>query len=297
MQKTVGDLLREARNKQGLALQTIERSTGIATHNLLAIELDQFSLIEEDKLDQYLRIYAEAVDLDYQSLGLKPVSIPVTYESTTIDTEKSVSSFDELVKSSDPDYVPMAVKASSLRRSGRLSHSEKPIKSRKSLILTVAFLAIGALSVGFVFLYKDDVVALLASKRKTETLISSASSSAETVVSSAAVPEVTTQLMVTGGGEAIDVAVVTTQKPVKITISLSGAERSWVGLSNSDLGEGGTILSSEQTSYTATIKEGSTQAVLSLGITQGVTIKVNDQLLDISAITSTATSTITFNIQ
>lgn len=161
----------------------------------------------------------------------------------------------------------------------------------------MAFLAIGALSVGFVFLYKDDVVALLASKRKTETLISSASSSAETVVSSAAVPEVTTQLMVTGGGEAIDVAVVTTQKPVKITISLSGAERSWVGLSNSDLGEGGTILSSEQTSYTATIKEGSTQAVLSLGITQGVTIKVNDQLLDISAITSTATSTITFNIQ
>lgn len=309
MTKTAGDLLREARNKKGLALQTIERSTGIATHNLLAIELDQFGLIDEDKLEQYLRTYAQAVDVAYESLGLStlgtpqatdfpPVEAPVPDMPAPVPASAPVSSFDDLVKPEAAEAAPKPMPSPSLRRSGRTDHAEKPAKKKGGLapMLTLAGLA-ALIAVAFTF-FKDDIAGLLSSKSKTEpsTEVSTVASS-ETPVAEEPAPAPTTQLAVTGGGDAIEVAVTTDQKPVKIELSLSGEGQSWVGLSNSDLGEGGTTLSSEQPVYTATVTDGATQAILYLGITQGVTIKVNDQVLDMSAITSTANSAITFNIQ
>lgn len=303
MNKTAGDLLREARTKKGLALQTIERSTGIATHNLLAMELDQFALIDADKLDQYLRAYADAVDLDYTDLGLSEEATLAELTEPLAEEPAEVTSFDDLVKSEDPYHVPTAVTPSTLRRSGRTSHSVKQTEKKSFIAPMLTMLVLAALIFGVFFLYKNHYFdAFLPSQttKETETSLSSSTSqsSSETPASSEPAPVApATQLAVTGGGEALDVVVTTTQTPVKVEISFAGTGSSWVALSNSDLGEGGTTLSSEQPTYTATLIEGASQATLSLGITEGITVKVNDQVLDLSALTSTAYSTITFNIQ
>lgn len=304
MNKTIGDLLREARTKKGLALQTIERSTGIATHNLLAIELDQFSLIDADKLEQYLRTYAEAVDVDFVSLGFETTEEPVAELANSVDESFKVSSFDELVKSEDPEYVPSPVTSTTLRRSGRNSHSQKSSSGRGSRFLgpILTLLGFAALIFGGFMLYKYYLADFLTAKTKTDNetvasvLTTPSSSETTTTPSESTPPAPTTQLAVTGGGEAINVAVTTDQKPVKVELSLSGTERSWLALSNSDIA-GGVTLSSEQPTYTATLTEGTTQAVLEMGITEGVTIKVNGQELDKTALTSTAYSIVTFNIQ
>ncbi|MGT2896093.1 helix-turn-helix domain-containing protein [Streptococcus entericus] len=307
MNKTTGDLLREARTKKGLALQTIERSTGIATHNLLAIELDQFSLIDADKLEQYLRTYAEAVDLDFASLGFETTEEPVAEVASQVEQVEEpfkVSSFDELVKSEDPDYVPSPVTSTTLRRSGRNSHSQKSSSGKGNRFLGPILTLLGLATLIFAgfMLYKNYLADFLTAKTNTanETVASvsttPSSSEVSTTPSESTPPAPATQLAVTGGGEAITVAVTTAQKPIKVELSLSGAERSWVALSNSDIA-GGVTLSSEQPTYTATLTEGATQAVLEMGITEGVTIKVNGQELDKTALTSTAYSIVTFNIQ
>ncbi|MCU9533840.1 helix-turn-helix domain-containing protein [Streptococcus sp. CSL10205-OR2] len=68
MQKSIGDLLTEARVKKGLQLVDIAKDLDIDAQYLLIMELSQFSLIPSDRLEEYLTRYATAVDLDGKSL-------------------------------------------------------------------------------------------------------------------------------------------------------------------------------------------------------------------------------------
>lgn len=327
MNKTVGDLLREARNKKGLALQNIERSTGIATHNLLAIELDQFSLLEADKLEGYLQTYAQEVDLPYSTLQAAPGFPNFTEPETTpvqeplpsvapMSVEKQVkANFENIVKN-DPAPKPApgtsAASANLRRTGGRQNRSVKEksggfFKLVASLLLTAAVLLAGYT------LYKQyfaDVLtkkeAPAASSASSSSSSASASSSAassstpassSTTASSSSAPASDTKLAVTGGGDYLEVKATTSTKPVKVELSLSGAEKSWVSMVNSDLGEVGTMLNSEQPKLTATMFDGVTQGILYLGVTEGVTVKINGQTLDKSSLTSTANSTIVINVE
>lgn len=309
MKKTVGDLLREARNKKGLALQTIERSTGIATHHLLAIELDQFSLIEADKFDGYLRAYAEAVDLDYNDLR-KDCDVQTT-EPVVEPAPTPVTSFDDLVAETKPDYVPQELPPRSERRYSRSerggqSAAKAPKKAKKakkkSALPGIIFglLLIGGLVYAAIKfdVYNKYIADLLPKTTKTSTAPSKEEVE-ETPESSAPAVVEGAQLAVTGGGESIEVVVTNAAQPLKVDISLTAQDgsSSWVALTNSDLGEGGTTLNLDQPSYTATFTEGATEGLLTLGITQGIAIKIDGKELDLSALTTTATSFITIKVQ
>lgn len=321
MRKTVGDLLREARTKKGLALQTIAKNTGISDHHLLAIELDQFSLIDETELDNYLRAYAEAVDLDFATIKAEQqnqVAMVAHRAENQIET-----SYDELVLKENPNYVPGSLGS----RSSRRPSSRREEKSVLPLFL-LSLLALGILLfVGFI-LFRElnkggqpslakPSSSLVSSSQEKETATGSEASSTnqstseaassenksetkeETTPSSSTTPsseEKQTQLTTSGGGESLEVKITDAKKPVVVDIAFEG-ETSWVGLSNSDLGEAGTYLNGEQKTYKATLNEDATEAVLSMGITQGISIKVNDQPLDMSAITSTSNSFIVFTIE
>lgn len=303
MTKTVGDLLREARNKKGLALQTIERSTGIATHNLLAIELDQFSLIEEAQLESYLRTYAQAVDVDYDGL-LRETGFSLASSNpveTKLASEPQVTPEaiikDTLAKQEKPSQVSKPAASNLRRASGRSAKASKE-SSGGFFKLVVGLLLVAAVVFSGFTLYKQ-YIADDSSKKETVASSSASDSSSSTPASStqpsSSAPAPATKLEVSGGGDALAVKVKSTQKPIKIEVSLSGQERSWIGISNSDLG--GVTLTPEEPKAVATLTEGTTQSLIELGITQGVSIKINDQVLDMSAITSTATSAISLTIE
>lgn len=315
MNKTVGDLLREARNKKGLALQNIERSTGIATHNLLAIELDQFSLIEADKLESYLQTYAKEVEVPYASLMTasgfpnfsEPTPAPVqetvapVAPVAPISVEKQVKANFETIVKNNP--APQSTPANLRRTDGRSGKSGKE-KSGGFFKLVVSLLLTAAVLFAGYTLYKQYFANNLTKKDVSEssTSVSGSSSSStpassSTTASSSSAPASDTKLAVTGGGDYLEVKATTSTKPVKVELSLSGAEKSWVSMVNSDLGEVGTMLNSEQPKLTATMFDGVTQGILYLGVTKGVTVKINDQTLDMSSLTSTANSTIVINVE
>lgn len=313
MNKTVGDLLREARNKKGLALQTIERSTGVATHNLLAIELDQFTLIEADKLETYLETYAKEVDVPYATLKAA-AGFPELSQSEPVETvipvqqpqaqpepqpQPSVQPEVTVAQPTSPSPQITSVAPSNLRRTSSRSTKSSKEKSGGFFKLVVGLLLTAAIVfVGFT-VYKQFFAGDAAKK---ETVASSSLSSDSETASSTpassskpAEPTPTTKLAVTGGGEGINVAVTTSQKPVKIELSYAGTGASWIGVSNSDIG--GVTLNAETPKATAVLNEGATESLIELGVTQGVTIKINNQVLDMSAITNTATSSISLTIQ
>lgn len=312
MNKTVGDLLREARNKKGLALQNIERSTGIATHNLLAIELDQFSLIEADKLESYLQTYAKEVEVPYASLMAasgfpnfaEPTPAPVqetVAPVAPISVEKQVKANFETIVKNNP--APQSTPANLRRTDGRSGKSGKE-KSGGFFKLVVSLLLTAAVLFAGYTLYKQYFANNLTKKDVSESSTSASESSSSsipasssTTASSSSAPASDTKLAVTGGGDYLEVKATTSTKPVKVELSLSGAEKSWVSMVNSDLGEVGTMLNSEQPKLTATMFDGVTQGILYLGVTKGVTVKINDQTLDMSSLTSTANSTIVINVE
>ncbi|HES2899520.1 TPA: helix-turn-helix domain-containing protein, partial [Streptococcus pyogenes] len=67
-EKSLGEVLRESRVGKNITLDDIELKTGISSHYLLAMELDQFKIIPEEKFDQFLKEYADIVELDFNTL-------------------------------------------------------------------------------------------------------------------------------------------------------------------------------------------------------------------------------------
>lgn len=303
MIKTVGDLLREARTKKGLALQTIAKETGISDHHLLAIELDQFSLVPEDKLDAYLAAYAGMVDLDLTDLK----SSKTIQESET----KSETSYDELIVKTDR---PDSLDSRSSRRYTR-GHEEKKKHSLFPLFF-LSLLALGILGfVGWTFVKNSNVNFSLPSftwksspSAKTEDKEGAAVSSSETeeslteqsetAPSSSEEPKV--ELTIEGEGDSMEVAIKGATTPIEFAITFdgeaSGMEQSWVGLTNVESNIGGFLLDSGAThedKFAADAKE----VELSFGITEGISIKIAGEDLDMSPITSRSNSTITLIVE
>lgn len=292
LKKTIGDLLREARNKKGLALQTIERQTGIATHNLLAIELDQFSLIDQDRLEEYLRSYADAVGFDYNELS-RLVDEQLGRPSVT----EPVSNYDDLFEQPEPvaeeeDYLLPArnSRTSGSRTSRRSSRSDKldqefsdfqPEKKKSilpGLLMTLATLVL--LAGACYWLYLKFLANPQAKDKPAEptTEVSSAPA-AETPAETPAAA----QLTVTGAPDATQVVVTNASaQPLAVEVSLSGAESTWLDLTPSEIPDGGIYLTVDQSTYTAHFPEGVTEGVLQLGTVQGVTVKIDGQPLDVT---------------
>ena len=124
------------------------------------------------------------------------------------------------------------------------------------------------------------------------TLESSSDSASSTEPSSS----ITMTTEVSGSNLAVNLTGVSDS--LDVIISLSGAENSWVSVTGSETGDSGTLLSTTgTTSYTATLPLGTTTSLITLGVTQGVSITIDGQELDMSGLASTTVSYITLNIQ
>ncbi|MCW8519126.1 helix-turn-helix domain-containing protein [Streptococcus macedonicus] len=312
-EQTIGEILREARVAKHLTLEEVEEKTAIPSPHLLALELEQFKLIPKDKIETYLQQYSEAVELDTADLLEKYHEQEVdssdeeqkehVVESTTTNTEN-------IAKTPQDETISIAKSASddSFIIGSRSSRYKGKEKTNSYLpIVMLCLVALGILAfVSFVTwnqLQSDSNNAstsysVVHSSSSTTTDSTSSESSSSTSESSSSEEDTSLKMSTEGSGNSLTVNLSNVTDSLTVEISLSGADSSWVSVTNSESNDSGTLLSSTgTTSYTAVLPSGTTSSLITLGVTEGVTVTIDGQEVDTSALTSTTLSYITINIQ
>lgn len=312
-EQTIGEILREARVAKHLTLEEVEEKTAIPSPHLLALELEQFKLIPKDKIETYLQQYSEAVELDTADLLEKYHEQEVdssdeeqeehVVESTTTNTES-------IVKTPQDETISIAKSASddSFIIGSRSSRYKGKEKTNSYLpIVMLCLVALGILAfVSFVTwnqLQSDSNNAstsysVVHSSSSTTTDSTSSESSSSTSESSSSEEDTSLKMSTEGSGNSLTVNLSNVTDSLTVEISLSGADSSWVSVTNSESNDSGTLLlSTGTTSYTAVLPSGTTSSLITLGVTEGVTVTIDGQEVDTSALTSTTLSYITINIQ
>ena len=342
-EKSLGEVLRESRVGKNITLDDIESKTGISSHYLLAMELDQFKIIPEEKFDQYLKDYADIVELDFitlkrryhyqvnakkksdtksvteiveEKLSQKPLrekmatggmpyphytsTPPKKTQETLVIPVKTVGLDSKtLVKAAIPAASQfknddrLVPKKANVSRSRRYDNGDR---SKKSIVpaFILGLVALAIIGVIFFGVWKQFEKGQRAKEAEMTLLEASKKSKAASKESSS---EPQTQITTEGADNYLVATVTKSKETVDITVSLTDAESSWISLTNSEIGESGTTLTQESPTYTTTLPADVTESLLTLGITKGVSVTVDGQPLDLSALTSTDLSYITFKIQ
>jgi cytoskeletal protein RodZ len=267
-QKSIGEVLREARESRGWTFADIQRMTKIQARLVQALEYNDFEAIPDpDYTRSFLQRYAEVLDLDASVIlhAYDSKSLVVYYEAG----EESDASID-------------------LRR------NVKSKKARKSY-LPLIYLLLAAIFILIFVAYivsqriQNQAITPPSTSYSVVSSTSDSSSMAQTTetapssTSSSSSEPSTAELTTSGGGSNLEVMVTGASKPVEVELSVTTAT-SWVSLSDTDLA-GGATLSPENTTVTVTVPETVTNTTLTLGVVEGVTVRVAGQELDLSALT------------
>lgn len=280
--KSVGEILRTAREYRGLTLVEVQRITRIHARYLQALEYNDFdSWGNPDAVREYLSIYADALELDADVLV------------AAYDTNSLVEYYEEGEEE---------VLAAQLKRNYKV-----PQKKKSSYLPLFYLLLIASLI--FIFITyvvhsrlqnQARLVPTDSSYSSVSQVTSEASSASTTEVSSSTASFSSTDALatenitVTGSGDALVATVRQTTYPVTVTLTAENTT-SWISLSNTELA-GGVTLGPEYPTISTTIVEGVTSVNLVLGVVKGVSVTVGGQQVDTSAITS-ETGTVTINFE
>ena len=270
--KTIGEVLRLARINQGLSLEDLQQKTDIQLDLLEALEADDFDKLPSSfYAKSFLRKSAWAVDLDEKIiLDAYESGSMVTYDEVDVDEENM-----------------------GRRRSNRQKTSYLPL-----FYFSVISLAIIAFVTYYVWQYVNQMetensASSSYSVVKSEGSSEATSSSSNQTSSSSTTSSSSNALTVSGSGQNLTATYSGAKDPVTIKLSVTTAT-SWVSVSGTDL-DNGAVLSPENPSVTTTVSPGSS-TVITLGVVEGVTVSVNDQIINTSAInTQSGTITLTIN--
>lgn len=311
-EQTIGEILREARVAKHLTLEDVEEKAAIPSPHLLALELEQFKLIPKDKVETYLQQYGEAVELDTADLLEKyhEQEVGSSDEEQEEHVVESTTNIESIVKTPQDETISIAKSVSddSIIIGSRSSRYKGKEKTNSYLpIVMLCLVALGILAfVSFVTwnqLQSDSKNAstsysVVHSSSATTTDSTSSESASSTSESSSSKEDTSLKMSTEGRGNSLTVNLSNVTDSLTVEISLSGANSSWVSVTNSESNDSGTLLSSTgTTSYTAVLPSGTTSSLITLGVTEGVTVTIDGQEVDTSALTSTALSYITINIQ
>lgn len=311
-EQTIGEILREARVAKHLTLEDVEEKAAIPSPHLLALELEQFKLIPKDKVETYLQQYGEAVELDTADLLEKyhEQEVGSSDEEQEEHVVESTTNIESIVKTPQDETISIAKSVSddSIIIGSRSSRYKGKEKTNSYLpIVMLCLVALGILAfVSFVTwnqLQSDSKNAstsysVVHSSSATTTDSTSSESASSTSESSSSKEDTSLKMSTEGSGNSLTVNLSNVTDSLTVEISLSGANSSWVSVTNSESNDSGTLLSSTgTTSYTAMLPSGTTSSLITLGVTEGVTVTIDGQEVDTSALTSTALSYITINIQ
>ncbi|HFI0586538.1 TPA: cytoskeleton protein RodZ [Streptococcus suis] len=282
-QKSIGEVLRTAREGRGWTFVDLQRITKIQAKYLQALEYNDFDFIaNSDDVHSILRAYAEALELDADVLldAYETNSLVKYYE----DGEEEL-------------------------RSSELKRSYKVRKRKKNSYLPLIYLL---LATGLIIIFVTYIVHSRLQNRASitptttsysivEQSVSEASSGTETSSteqaqsnSTSSSSSATENVTISGSGSNIVATLKTVTYPVEVTVTAKNTT-SWISLSDTLL-EGGVTLTPDNSTVTTTIEEGVTSTTLVLGVVKGVEVSVGGQKLDLSALTAD-TGSVTLNFE
>lgn len=282
-QKSIGEVLRTAREGRGWTFVDLQRITKIQAKYLQALEYNDFDFIaNSDDVQSILKAYAEALELDADVLldAYETNSLVKYYE----DGEEEL-------------------------RSSELKRSYKVRKRKKNSYLPLIYLL---LATGLIIIFVTYIVHSRLQNRASitptttsysivEQSVSEASSGTETSSteqaqsnSTSSSSSATENVTISGSGSNIVATLKTVIYPVEVTVTAKNTT-SWISLSDTLL-EGGVTLTPDNPTATTTIEEGVTSTTLVLGVVKGVEVSVGGQKLDLSALTAD-TGSITINFE
>ena len=287
-QKSIGEVLRSARESRSWNLIDVQRMTKIQAKYLQALEYNDFEYIPDSNyIESFLVTYADALELDSAVLldAYKKNSLVIYYEE---GDEEELST--------------------ELKRRYKLRK-----KNKKDSFLPLFYLLLAAglmiIFVTFVIHSRMKQISLFSNQSTsysvTRQVTNSSSSIASTSTSGNVIEESSSNsssstsssttsasemIQVTGSGESISATISKFTYPIDITVTADNTT-SWISLSNTTL-SGGVTLTPDNPSATTKIEEGVSSATLVLGVVKGVTITIGGQKLDTSALT-TQTGSIT----
>ncbi|WP_024416991.1 cytoskeleton protein RodZ [Streptococcus suis] len=282
-QKSIGEVLRTAREGRGWTFVDLQRITKIQAKYLQALEYNDFDFIaNSDDVQSILKTYAEALELDADVLldAYETNSLVKYYE----DGEEEL-------------------------RSSELKRSYKVRKRKKNSYLPLIYLL---LATGLIIIFVTYIVHSRLQNRASitptttsysivEQSVSEASSGTETSSteqaqsnSTSSSSSATENVTISGSGSNIVATLKTVTYPVEVTVTAKNTT-SWISLSDTLL-EGGITLTSDNPTVTTTIEEGVTSTTLVLGVVKGVEVSVGGQKLELSALTAD-TGSITINFE
>lgn len=266
-QKSIGEVLRAARESRGWTFVDLQRMTKIHARYLQALEYNDFDSISEDEDVYYvLAVYADALELDADVLL-------EAYDSNSLIKYREEGEEEIL--------------AAELKRSYRVKKKDhKSFLPLIYLLLASAFIIIFVTYIAYSRM-QDQVLPT------SETSYSVVGQTATSTSSETSTPEQSTtssssmsakNISISGSGDYIVATVTETVYPVEVTLSVKDAT-SWVSLSGTELAEG-VVLSPENPTVTTSLPEGTSEAYLVLGVVKGVDITIAGQQLDTKALTS-----------
>ena len=287
-QKSIGEVLRSARESRSWNLIDVQRMTKIQAKYLQALEYNDFEYIPDSNyIESFLVTYADALELDSAVLldAYKKNSLVIYYEE---GEEEELST--------------------ELKRRYKLRK-----KNKKDSFLPLFYLLLAAglmiIFVTFVIHSRMKQISLFSNQSTsysvTRQVTNSSSSIASTSTSGNVIEESSSNssssnsssttsasemIQVTGSGESISATVSKFTYPIDITVTADNTT-SWISLSDTTL-SGGVTLTPDNPSATTKIEEGVSSSTLVLGVVKGVTITIGGQKLDTSALT-TQTGSIT----
>lgn len=282
-QKSIGEVLRTAREGRGWTFVDLQRITKIQAKYLQALEYNDFDFIaNSDDVHSILKAYAEALELDADVLldAYETNSLVKYYE----DGEEEL-------------------------RSSELKRSYKVRKRKKNSYLPLIYLL---LATGLIIIFVTYIVHSRLQNRASitptttsysivEQSVSEASSGTETSSteqvqsnSTSSSSSATENVTISGSGSNIVATLKTVTYPVEVTVTAKNTT-SWISLSDTLL-EGGVTLTPDNPTVTTTIEEGVTSTTLVLGVVKGVEVTVGGKKLDLSALTAD-TGSITINFE
>ncbi|CYU87637.1 TPA: cytoskeleton protein RodZ [Streptococcus suis] len=282
-QKSIGEVLRTAREGRGWTFVDLQRITKIQAKYLQALEYNDFDFIaNSDDVQSILKAYAEALELDADVLldAYETNSLVKYYE----DGEEEL-------------------------RSSELKRSYKVRKRKKNSYLPLIYLL---LATGLIIIFVTYIVHSRLQNRASitptttsysivEQSVSEASSGTETSSteqaqsnSTSSSSSATENVTISGSGSNIVATLKTVTYPVEVTVTAKNTT-SWISLSDTLL-EGGVTLTPDNPTVTTTIEEGVTSTTLVLGVVKGVEVTVGGKKLALSALTAD-TGSITINFE
>ncbi|MGT2756743.1 helix-turn-helix domain-containing protein [Streptococcus ovuberis] len=275
-EQTIGQVLRAAREEFNLTVSDVYSSLKIHRRYIRALERDHFDVIPgQNQARNLLARYAEFLELD----------LPTILEA--YDNHEPLMVYQ--LPTNDPRYV-------------RFSRKKRPKQSQSYLpffyLLLSACLIIGLVGVTIWHYYQDPSEE---SKKETHTYQVSYQTNSSEASSEPSKIDQETNLSTdrSSAPKSLPLEIVLTpeqtleirQAPDKVEISLSVDQtESWVSLSDTELAEG-KLLSPESPSVSVSVdRQIRPQVMLSIGSLEGLSLKINQQTVDLSSLPNQPTN-------